>query len=244
MKTKFFKTNSSLSDDKILSSLKAIRLELLGIAPITEDVPGSEEKNGVVGKLNPDKDVEYVKSDFVAQTFGFKQFSVAGCKEYGLIVLAVAGADGEIAKEEMAYWLNRIKGYNFPDQLMKEFQDFVVNKKFVGADMGKLVKNFMEADPKPHCIGYSFNIPRGALYDGIKMSKSDGDYAKEEKEAAHLAAKGMNIPEAIVEQIEKLVDLELRLQKSQQHKSKLLNEIESFHKEIFESDTSNKVTIS
>ena len=117
--------------------------------------------------------------------------------EYGFALLTIAGSDGDVSDPELE-WLTIDLAFanDIPEEIISEWEDF----EYDDADLGEIfsaikVKSFT-----------SYN--KLLLYDAIRMSYADDDYAEEEREKVGEAAGLLGINSETVTAIESLIEME------------------------------------
>lgn len=129
--------------------------------------------------------------------FGISMVPKTSWKEYGYILLNIAGSDGEVSDPELE-WLtvDCAEAVGVEQDIIAEWEDY----DFEDDDLEELFFNFNSS---------SFaNFNKLLIYDAIRMCSADGDYAEDEKDQVYHAAKIMKVPPEAVTAIEALVDLE------------------------------------
>jgi tellurite resistance protein len=124
---------------------------------------------------------------------GAKPPAAADMEVYGNVLLAIAGADGEISAREWEFLEGLGRSLGAPDQQIDKWRKF----DYKGANLDSLLQH---AHVKPR--------GRALLYDAIRVSRADGTYAKEEKAAAARVAKLLGVDAAVLTAIEALVEME------------------------------------
>jgi len=129
--------------------------------------------------------------------YGLSMVPQNSWKEYGYALLTIAGSDGEVSDPELEWLTIEVaESVGVDEDIIAAWEDF----------------DFEEADLQE--IFYSFNTKSFAnfnkllIYDAIRMSYADGDYADEEKDFVYKAAQILKVPVEAVVAIEALVDLE------------------------------------
>lgn len=118
-------------------------------------------------------------------------------KEYGYVLLNIAGSDGEVSDEELE-WLtvDCAEAVGVDENIIASWEDFEYDED----ELEELFFNINSA---------SFaNFNKLLIYDAIRMASADGDYAEDEKEQVYHAARIMKVPAEAVTAIEALVELE------------------------------------
>ncbi|MDJ0515615.1 MAG: TerB family tellurite resistance protein [Trichodesmium sp. MO_231.B1] len=116
---------------------------------------------------------------------------------YGGTLMAIAGADGELAEKEFQWYVDE------QEILFVDSQEYIETlRKFdwKNANIEELLNG----------IKYDFplNFRRAMLYQGIKMSRADGVYQEKEKAAVAKAAEILGIERSMVISIESLAEME------------------------------------
>ena len=129
--------------------------------------------------------------------FGITMVPQECWKEYGFALLAIAGSDGEVSDPELE-WLTIecAEAVGIDEAIIAEWEEF----DFDSADLEEIFYSF---NSKSFA---SFN--KLVIYDAIRMSSADGDYAEEEKECVHEAARLLKVSNEAITAIEALVELE------------------------------------
>ena len=123
-------------------------------------------------------------------------------KEYGYVLLNIAGSDGEVSDPELE-WLtvSCAEAVGIDEEIIKIWEEY----DFDEDDLEELFVNLN---------GASFgNFNKLLIYDAIRMASADGDYAVDEKEQVYYAAKIMKVPAEAVTAIEALIELEQAAEK-------------------------------
>ena len=135
---------------------------------------------------------------YAQQKYGITQpvdFDVA--VKYGLALMAIAGAEGELAD--------------------KEFQWYIDEQEMLTANPQEYIETLRQSDWKNanieellSAIKYDFplNFRRTMLYQAIKMCGGDQIYHEKEKASVAKAAEILGIERATVVSLESLVELE------------------------------------
>ncbi|GAB4237379.1 MAG: hypothetical protein Tsb0034_12460 [Ekhidna sp.] len=118
-------------------------------------------------------------------------------KQYGYILLNIAGSDGEVSDPELE-WLtvHCAESLGVDEKTISHWEDY----DFEEDDLEEL---FFELNASSFA-----NFNKLLIYDAIRMCAADGDYAESEKEQVYHAAEIMKVPSEAVTAIEALVDLE------------------------------------
>lgn len=118
-------------------------------------------------------------------------------REYGYALLTIAGSDGIVSDPELEWLtLDLAREVGVDDEILSDWEEF----DFEDADLEEVFSSFNSS-----ALG-SFN--KLLIYDAIRMCAADGEYALEEREQVHEAARMLRVPPEVVVAIEALVDLE------------------------------------
>ena len=116
---------------------------------------------------------------------------------YGGALMAIAGADGELADAELQWYIDE------QEILLAEPQEYIDALRqfdWKNANIDKLLNG----------IRYDFplNFRRAMLYQAIRMCRADGNYHEREKSIVTRAAKTLGIEHSVVVSLESLAELE------------------------------------
>ncbi len=118
-------------------------------------------------------------------------------RDYGYALMCIAGSDGDVSDPEME-WLtvDLANSLRVDEETVADWEEF----EYEDADLEEIFMSFRHA---------SFaNFNKLILYDAIRMCSADGDYADEEQEQVHEAAKILQVSREAVIAIEALVEME------------------------------------
>ena len=116
---------------------------------------------------------------------------------YGAALMAIAGADGELAEAEFQWYIDE-------QELLLESPDEYIET------LRKLDWTSVNLEEVLGGISYSFplNFRRSMLYQAIKMSRADGAYHDREKAAVAKAAEILGIERSVVVSLESMAEIE------------------------------------
>ena len=129
--------------------------------------------------------------------YGVSEVNKESLKLYGMALLAIAGADDEVSKPEMDWFLEVwTHDVGATDDLIEFWKAF----DYRGANLNEILDS----------IGSEFplNSSSTLIYDGVNMSLADDEYALEEKDAVMKTAAFLNIDKYTVRNIEGLIEME------------------------------------
>ena len=129
--------------------------------------------------------------------YGIMMVPANAWREYGYALLTIAGSDGEVTDPELE-WLTVecAKAVGIEEEIIADWEEY----------------DFEEGDLEE--IFYSFNTKSFSnfnkllIYDAIRMSSADGEYANDEKDLVYKAAQILKVPAETVTAIEALVEME------------------------------------
>lgn len=133
----------------------------------------------------------------VQHAYGLQETSDEIDLNYGYALMSIAGADGVVSEDEKEWYK-----YNFAN--ISQIPDHIV-QKVLGVDFSNLDLNEI-LNKLPHEMSLSFS--KTLIYNSIKMSRADGDYPLEEREAVKEAAAIMGVPANITNTLDYLTDAE------------------------------------
>ena len=110
---------------------------------------------------------------------------------YGGTLMAIAGADGELAEKEFQWYVDEQR-ILFVDS--EEYIETLRKFDWKNANLEELL-NGIKYD-------FSINFRRAMLYQAIKMSRADGVYQEKEKAAVAKAAEILGIERSVVISVE------------------------------------------
>lgn len=118
-------------------------------------------------------------------------------RDYGYALLVIAGSDGEVSDPELE-WLTIecAEAVGVETDIIADWEEFDFEEE-------TLEDIFQSFNTKTFS-----NFNKLLIYDAIRMSSADGNYAQDEKEQVYHAAQILKVPMETVMAIEALVDLE------------------------------------
>ena len=131
------------------------------------------------------------------QFYGITMVPKEKWREYGYALLTIAGSDGIVSDPELE-WLtiDMAREVGVDEEVLADWEEF----DYESSDLEDLFVTFNSSALA------SFN--KLLIYDAIRMSSADGDYALEEKEQVREAARILKVSPEMVLAIEALVSLE------------------------------------
>ncbi len=117
--------------------------------------------------------------------------------DYGFALLSIAGSDGEVSDPELEWLTIDLAGsVGVDEEIIAKWEDF----DYEDADLKEI---FTEINARSFA---SYN--KLLIYDAVRMSYADDDYAEEEREKVGEAAAILNVSRETVTAIEALVEME------------------------------------
>ena len=119
----------------------------------------------------------------------------AGLK-YSSVLLALVGADGEVADAELQWYIDEgvLLGCD------SDYLDAVRQIDWKKVNIEEALKEVK--------FNFPLNVRRTLLYQAVKMSRADGVYHEKEKAAIARAAKILEVDEAVLASIESVAEME------------------------------------
>lgn len=129
--------------------------------------------------------------------FGISMVPKSSWREYGYILLNIAGSDGDVSDPELEWLIvDCAEAVGVDNDIIADWEDY-------DFEIEELEDLFHELKTSSFA-----NFNKLLIYDAIRMCSADGDYAEDEKDQVYHAAKIMKVPSEAVTAIEALVDLE------------------------------------
>lgn len=123
-------------------------------------------------------------------------------KNYGYALLAIAGADGDVSDPEMDWLIEDMAtAVNVPEEVVAAWEDY----NYEDANLEEIFHSFN--------IHSTVNFSKVLIYDAIRMSSADDDFAADERDLMAEAAHILKVSPEIMLSIEALVDLEKAAEK-------------------------------
>ena len=129
--------------------------------------------------------------------YGISLVPESSWREYGYALLTIAGSDGDVSDPELE-WLTVecAKAVGVPEDIIADWEEYDFEE-------GDLEEIFFSFNTKSFA-----NFNKLLIYDAIRMSCADLDYAQDERELVYQAAQILKVPVDTVTAIEALVELE------------------------------------
>ena len=123
-------------------------------------------------------------------------------KDYGYALLTIAGSDGEVSDPELE-WLtiDLARSLNVSQETIVAWEQF----DYDDADLKEIFDHFNASSIA--------DFSRLLIYDAVRMSFADDEYADEEKEKVMEAAQILGLNREAVVSIEALIEMEMATDK-------------------------------
>ncbi|MFD5554689.1 TerB family tellurite resistance protein [Streptomyces sp. NPDC127068] len=136
-------------------------------------------------------------SDFSIHEYGIREVSPESVLNYGLALLTIAAADGEVATAELQWLLDHQRRFGAPAEILDQYQSFVPH----GVDLADLLRTVrVDSD--------SWQGNRHLLYHAVQMASADGDFHEAERARLMEAAALLGVTDDIVHALIALIALE------------------------------------
>lgn len=112
------------------------------------------------------------------------------------ILLAMAGADGNLAEEELGWYINELVLLGCTEEYISTVKNLDWRNANIEELLGKI--NF----------DFPMNSRKTILYQALKMCRADKEYHQKEREVVQKAAQILGIKTTEVKAIESLVEME------------------------------------
>ncbi|MBO1347218.1 MAG: TerB family tellurite resistance protein [Hormoscilla sp. GUM202] len=116
--------------------------------------------------------------------------------KYSGALLAIAGADGELADAELQWYLDEAISMG----VTQEYIDAVRNIDWKNVNIEEALSEVK--------FDFTLNGKRVLLYHAIKMSRADGVYHEKEKAAVARAANILGVSQSVVQSLESVAEME------------------------------------
>ncbi|NET62854.1 MAG: hypothetical protein F6K47_44245 [Symploca sp. SIO2E6] len=118
----------------------------------------------------------------------------------GCALLAIASADGELAEEELQWYIDEQEMMAVASEAVEEYIEILRKFDWKNANIEELLSG----------IKYNFpvNFRRSMLYQAIKISRADGNYHEKEKAAVAKAAEILGVEPSVVVSLESVAEME------------------------------------
>lgn len=127
---------------------------------------------------------------------------------YGYILLAVAGADGDVSAKEKRWFDDWAQGVGASDALLAKWGAFDPTSMdlsgFIAGTRARRKGEWASLIKAESSINYA----RTLVYDCIRMARADDEYHSRERGAVYKAAEMLHVDKATLLSIEAVVDLE------------------------------------
>ncbi|NER25458.1 MAG: hypothetical protein F6J86_16075 [Symploca sp. SIO1B1] len=135
------------------------------------------------------------KYGVLPQPVNFELGVTAGC-----VLLAIAGADGELTEEELQWYIDEQEMLAVDSAALQEYIETLRKFDWKNANIEEILKGIK--------FDFPINFSRSMLYQAIKMSRADGTYHEKEKAAVAKAAKILGVEPSVVVSLESVAEME------------------------------------
>ncbi len=133
----------------------------------------------------------------IEHVYGYRQATRDAWCNYGYALVTIAGSDGDVAAEEMSWLMDHLGvTMGLPSEVLDRVRDFDMRTAGLTHILSHLSSTI------------AINQSRALVYDASRMSRADGVYADEERQAVKRAAAAVGVTAEAVVLLEALVDLE------------------------------------
>jgi len=137
-------------------------------------------------------------SPLARSIYGYTSASFESWCNYGYALLIVAGADGQVADQEMEWLLNvHEKILEAPGEVVEALCTFDYKNTSLEEVLDKIK------------FDVPINYKRTLLYDAIKMAHADHDFSQEEQDAVWRASELLGIEKEVSRAFTEIVNIEL-----------------------------------
>ena len=119
--------------------------------------------------------------------------------DYSVILMAIAGADGELSAAEIQWYIDEQKLLVVDSE---EYIEAIRNADWKNINIKEALEAFLAESQLP------LNARLGILYQAIKMCRADNEYHKDEKAAIDKAAQILGVKREVVTALESTAELE------------------------------------
>jgi uncharacterized tellurite resistance protein B-like protein len=136
-------------------------------------------------------------SEFARDEYGINAVTETAMRNYGYALLAIAGADGQVAPAELDWLIRHQRKFGAPQHVLDDYATFDPR----GADLGQLLTD-IQVDVS------TWSAQRHLLYHAIRICRADGVYAETERAKVTRAATLLGVERDVVLTLHALVDAE------------------------------------
>ncbi|MFE7131834.1 TerB family tellurite resistance protein [Streptomyces sp. NPDC057638] len=136
-------------------------------------------------------------TDFSRDEYGIHQVSPDSLLNYGRALLIIAGADGEVAPEEMRWLLHHQRKFGVPPEIIAQYETY----DFRHADLAEVFRT-VRVDHD------TWQGARHLLYHALQMASADGVLHDAERAKVIEAAHQLGLTDDITHGLIALVELE------------------------------------
>ena len=131
---------------------------------------------------------------------GTKPIDFEVAVNYSGALMAIAGADGELAEAELQWYIDEQEMLLVESVEKKEYIETIRKFDWKNANLEELLSKLK--------YDFPLNFRRTMLYQAIKMCRADGNYHEKEKATVAKAAEILGIERSMAVSLESLAELE------------------------------------
>ncbi|MFD7659731.1 TerB family tellurite resistance protein [Actinosynnema sp. NPDC059797] len=136
-------------------------------------------------------------SGFARDDYGITAASEAAMRDYGYVLLTIAGADGEVTPAELDWLVDHQRKFGAPQHVVDDYARF----DHRGADLRALLTGIRVDVP-------TWKAERHLVYHAIRICRADGSYGEAERAKVEHAAEILGVDRDVVLLLHALVDAE------------------------------------
>ena len=131
---------------------------------------------------------------------GTKPIDFEVAVNYSGALMAIAGADGELAEAELQWYIDEQEMMVVESEEKKEYIEALSQFDWKNASVEELLSSLK--------YDFPLNFRRTMLYQAIKMCRADGNYHDKEKASVAKAAEILGIERSVAASLESLAEME------------------------------------
>ncbi|QFZ19636.1 TerB family tellurite resistance protein [Saccharothrix syringae] len=136
-------------------------------------------------------------SEFARDDYGINAVTETAMRNYGYVLLAIAGADGEVSHAELDWLLHHQRKFGAPQHVLDDYASF----DHRAADIDRLLADIRVDVP-------TWKAERHLVYHAIRICRADGAYGEAERAKVDRAAELLGVDRGTVLTLHALVDAE------------------------------------
>lgn len=155
------------------------------------------------------------KKPLQSTKYNTKKYGIAtsvpfeGFTNYATVLMAIAGADGELSKDEIQWFIDEQElSYTDATECVKAVDEINRSGTWKNVDIEKKLSAIQDTIDSMDGSENFVDLRHTLLYQAIKMCRADKDYHKDEQAAVSKAAQTLGIQPDVVANIESIAELE------------------------------------